>query len=107
MHRRGIPIGAGTDTPINYAMPGFALHEELEMLVRAGLAPIEALRAATIRPAEFFGLEAEMGRIEPGMRADLVLLGADPLVEISNTRRIDAVIARGRLLGRSEVAAGR
>jgi cytosine/adenosine deaminase-related metal-dependent hydrolase len=98
MYRRGIPIGAGTDTPINYALPGDALHDELEMLVRAGLPPIEAIRAATIRPAEFFGLEAEMGRIEPGMRADLVLLAADPLVDITNTRRIEAVIARGRFV---------
>ena len=98
MHRRGIPIGAGTDTPINYALPGDALHDELEMLVRAGLSPIEAIRAATLRPAEFFGLQAGMGRIEPGMRADLVLLSADPLIDITNTRRIEAVIARGRLL---------
>ena len=107
MHRRGIPIGAGTDTPINYSLPGFGLHEELEMLVEAGLAPIEVLRAATIRPAEFFGLDGEMGRIEPGMRADLVLLSADPLVEISNTRRIEAVVARGRLLSGSEFSTGR
>jgi imidazolonepropionase-like amidohydrolase len=98
MHQRGVPIAAGTDTPINYALPGYALHSELEMLVRAGLPPLEALRSATVRPAEFFGLEGEMGRIEPGMRADLVLLGADPLADISNTRRIEAVVSRGRLL---------
>jgi imidazolonepropionase-like amidohydrolase len=98
MHERGVPIGAGTDTPINYSLPGYALHSELEMLVRAGLPPLEAIRAATIRPAEFFGLDARMGTIAPGMRADLVLLTADPLVEISNTRRIEAVVTRGRLL---------
>jgi len=97
MHERGIPIGAGTDTPINYSLPGYALHSELEMLVRAGLSPLEALGAATIRPAEFFGLENEMGRVAPGMRADLVLLSADPLADISNTRRIEAVVSRGRL----------
>jgi imidazolonepropionase-like amidohydrolase len=105
MHERGIPVGAGTDTPINYALPGYALHSELEMLVRAGLAPLEAIRSATIRPAEFFGLEGEMGRIEPGMRADLVLLGADPLADISNTRRIEAVVSRGRLLTPGELTA--
>jgi hypothetical protein len=105
MYERGIPIGAGTDTPINYALPGYALHSELEMLVRAGLPPLEAIRAATIRPAEFFGLQAEMGRIEPGMRADLVLLGADPLADISNTRNIQAVVTRGRLLTASDLAA--
>jgi imidazolonepropionase-like amidohydrolase len=98
MHERGVPIGAGTDTPINYSLPGYALHSELEMLVRAGLPPLEAIRAATIRPAEFFGLEARMGTIAPGMRADLVLLTADPLADISNTRRIEAVVTRGRLL---------
>ena len=98
MHARNIPIGAGTDTPINYSLPGYALHTELEMLVRAGLAPLEAIRAATVRPAEFFGLEDEMGAIEPGMRADLVLLADDPLADISNTRRIVAVVSRGRLL---------
>jgi hypothetical protein len=105
MHERGIPIAAGTDTPINYSLPGYALHSELEFLVRAGLSPIEALRAATVRPAEFFGLEAEMGRIEPGMRADLVLLGADPLADISNTRSIEAVVSRGQLLTRDTLDA--
>ena len=104
MYRRGVPIGAGTDTPINYSLPGYALHSELEMLVRAGLPPLEAIRAATIRPAEFFGLEAEMGRIETGMRGDLVLLSADPLVDISNTREIEAVITRGRLLRESDLS---
>ena len=100
MHARGIPIGAGTDTPINYSLPGFALHTELEMLVRAGLDPLEAIRAATLRPAEFFGLDGEMGAISPGMRADLVLLGGDPLADIANTRDIEAVVSRGRLLSR-------
>jgi imidazolonepropionase-like amidohydrolase len=98
MHARGIPIGAGTDTPINYSLPGYALHTELELLVRAGLTPLDAIEAATIRPVEFLGLESEMGRIEPGMRADLVLLAADPLADITNTRRIEAVVSRGRLL---------
>lgn len=97
MNERGVPIGAGTDTPINYSLPGYALHSELEMLVRAGLSPLEAIGAATLRPAEFFGLEGEMGAIAPGMRADLVLLDADPLEDIGNTRRIAAVVSRGRL----------
>jgi hypothetical protein len=103
MHERGIPIGAGTDTPINYSLPGYALHTELELPVRAGLSPLDAIRAATVRPAEFLGLESEMGRIEPGMRADLVLLTADPLADITNTRRIDAVVSRGRLLTLDEL----
>jgi imidazolonepropionase-like amidohydrolase len=100
MHERGIPVGAGTDTPINYSLPGYALHSELEMLVRAGLTPLEAIGAATLRAAQFFDLESEIGSVEAGMRADLVLLAADPLEDISNTRRIEAVVSRGRLLGR-------
>lgn len=104
MHAAGVPIGAGTDTPIGFAAPGYSLHSELEMLVRAGLPPIEALRAATIRPAEFFGRSDKMGTIAPGMLADLVLLSADPLTDITNTRRIEAVVTQGRLLDREKLA---
>ena len=95
MHQRGVPIGAGTDTPIYLAIPGHSLHSELEQLVASGLPPIEALRAATVVPAEFFGIDDEMGTIEAGMRADLVILDADPLSDISNTRRISGVISKG------------
>jgi imidazolonepropionase-like amidohydrolase len=105
MHEAGVPIGAGTDTPISSAVPGYSLHSELEMLVRAGLPPIEALRAATLRPAEFFGLADEMGTIEPGRVADLVLLSADPLEDIANTRSVAAVVTRGTLLDRAELDA--
>jgi hypothetical protein len=96
MHERGIPIGAGTDTPISFAAPGHSLHDELDMLVRAGLSPREALRSATVRPAEFFGLEGEMGQVAEGHGADLVLLGANPLDDIANTRTIEGVMSRGR-----------
>lgn len=98
MHAQGVPIGAGTDTPIARALPGFSLHTELERLVEAGLTPIEALESATIRPAQFFSLHNEMGTIDTGMRADLVLLNANPLDNISNTREIAAVISKGQLL---------
>ena len=98
MHEAGVPIGAGTDTPIALAIPGYSLHSELEVLVAAGLTPLEALGAATVQPARFFSLEDEMGAIAPGMRADLVLLDANPLADIGNTRIIDRVIARGRLM---------
>ncbi|NOX69089.1 MAG: amidohydrolase family protein [Gammaproteobacteria bacterium] len=98
MHAQGVPIGAGTDTPIARALPGFSLHTELERLVEAGLTPLEALESATVRPAEFFSLQQEMGAIEVGMRADLVLLNANPLDNISNTREIAAVVTKGRLL---------
>jgi hypothetical protein len=105
MHEGGAPIGAGTDTPIGFAAPGYSLHSELEMLVRAGLSPLEAIEAATIRPAEFFGLDGEMGQVAEGYLADLVLLSADPLVDIDNSRAIEAVITKGVLLDRGELDA--
>ena len=105
MHQSGVPIGAGTDTPIGFAAPGYSLHSELEMLVRAGLSPLEALRSATLRPAEFFGLEGEMGTIEPGRMADLVLLAGNPLDDITQTRTVQAVVTKGQLLDRSELDA--
>ena len=98
MHAAGVPIGAGTDTPIALAIPGYSLHSELEVLVAAGLTPLEALGAATVQPAKFFSLEEEMGAIAKGMRADLVLLDANPLADIRNTRTINRVIARGRIM---------
>jgi cytosine/adenosine deaminase-related metal-dependent hydrolase len=97
MHQRGVPIAAGTDTPILLAIPGYSLHAELEQLVASGLSPIEALRAATVRPAEFFGIENEIGTIDPVKRADLVLLDANTLFDITNTRRISGVISKGKL----------
>jgi hypothetical protein len=105
MHEAGVPIGAGTDTPIGFAAPGYSLHSELEMLVEAGLPPMEALRAATLRPAEFFGLEGEMGTIEPGRLADLVLLDGNPLEDITRTRTVRAVVTKGQLLDRAALDA--
>ncbi|MGD8832267.1 MAG: amidohydrolase family protein, partial [Pseudomonadales bacterium] len=93
---QGVPIGAGTDTPIGLGIPGWSLHTELAQLVEAGLTPREALYAATVQPAAFFQMEGEMGRIAPGMRADLVLLAADPLERIEHTRRIVGVMLGGR-----------
>jgi len=93
---RSVPVGAGTDTPIGLAIPGYSLHTELELLVQAGLTPLEALHAATVQPARFFGLEGELGLIEPGMLADLVVLEANPLDDIANTRRIRRVLSGGQ-----------
>ena len=97
-HAAGVPIGAGTDTPIGLSPPGYSLHIELEFLVRAGLEPIDALAAATVRPAEYFSLQDEMGSVDVGKVADLVLLDASPLDDIANTKRIAAVVSMGRLL---------
>jgi uncharacterized protein (DUF1499 family) len=96
----GVPVGAGTDTPIGLAIPGYSLHRELEMLVRAGMTPLQALEAATIRPTEFLHLEDQFGTIEVGKRADLVLLSANPLEDIRNTRQIDLVISKGNIVPR-------
>ena len=103
MHEAGVPIGAGTDTPISFAAPGYSLHSELEMLVRAGLSPMDALEAATVRPAAFFGRSGEMGTVEEGRVADLVLLARDPLDDITNTRSVQAVVSKGEFLSREEL----
>ena len=95
MHHAQVPIGAGTDTPIAMAIPGYSLHSELEMLVSAGLTPLEALGAATLTPAQFFGLTDE-GQVSDGMRADLLLLDADPTQDIANTKRIARVMLSGQ-----------
>ncbi|HSG87930.1 MAG TPA: amidohydrolase family protein [Pseudomonadales bacterium] len=91
----GVPIIAGTDSPIGFLTPGLSLHEELDMLVVAGLTPMQALTAATLTPARFMGVDDDFGRVAPGRVADLVLLDADPLDEIRNTRRIHRVIRAG------------
>lgn len=96
MHAAGVPIGAGTDTPIGLGIPGESLHAELELLVRSGLSERDALFAATVQPARFLGIESQTGQIRAGMWADLVLLEADPLADISATRRIYRVMSKGR-----------
>ncbi len=105
VHEKGIPIMAGTDTPIAFLTPGLSLHEELAALVKAGLSPLEALKSATINPARYFGLDDTLGTIAEGMRADLVILDADPLNNIRNTIRIHAVIKEGTLHDQEALAA--
>src|ERR1044072_8334737 len=116
MQKAGVPILAGTDTGNPYCFPGFSLHDELALLVIAGLTPVEALRSATLNPAKFFGLDQTLGTIEQGKIADLVLLDANPLLDIRNTQKINAVVSNGRLFDRkaldkmlaeAEVAANR
>ena len=100
MQKAGVKILAGTDSPAPYVFPGFALDDELQLLVEAGLTPIEALQAATSNAAEFFGAARDSGSIAAGKYADMVLLDANPLDDIRNTQKIRAVILRGRLLDR-------
>ena len=94
-HRAGGIVLAGTDCPNVAIVAGYSLHRELELLVRAGLSPKEAVMAATRRPAERLGKQHVFGTIAPGRSADLLLLGADPIADIRNVRRIERVIARG------------
>jgi imidazolonepropionase-like amidohydrolase len=105
MHRAGVRIMAGTDAPLRNSPPGFGLHEELALLVRAGLSPFEALRAATLEPARYLNALDSLGSIAPDRVADLVLLDANPLEDIRNTRRIAAVMANGRLFDRAALRA--
>lgn len=98
LSKAGVPIGAGTDTPIFYAVPGYSLHNELEILVAAGLSTQQALASATTVPASFFGIEQQIGRIQHGMLADLVLLRDNPLEDIRATKTIEHVILRGALV---------
>jgi imidazolonepropionase-like amidohydrolase len=106
MRREGVQILAGTDAGgIRDVVPGFSLHDELQLLVRAGLTPLEALRAATLNPAKFLRAEDRLGAVEKGKLADFVLLDANPLGEIGNTRRVNAVVLNGRLLERGELDA--
>jgi imidazolonepropionase-like amidohydrolase len=81
------------------------VHKELELMVVAGLPPLDALRAATINPARYLGREAEMGSVEKGRLADLVLLDANPLEDIRNTRQVRAVVLNGRFFDRAQLDA--
>ena len=103
LHAAGAPIAAGTDTPIGWSIPGYSLHTELEQYVEVGMTPLEALHSATVKPAEFFGLENEMGQLKAGFLADAVLLSANPMENILNTRGIEAVIHKGKLLSRAQL----
>lgn len=105
MHRAGVPLLAGTDVINPFAFPGFSLHDELELLVRAGLSPAEALRTATLNPAIFLEATESMGTVEAGKRADLVLLDANPLEQITNTQKIRAVVLNGRYHDRAALDA--
>ncbi len=92
-----------TDITIPYTYPGFSLHDELKLFVEAGLTPMQALETASASPAVLLGLSKIWGRVETGYTANLVLLSADPLVDISNTRKIDSVVVNGKLLNRTQL----
>lgn len=104
MHKAGVPLLAGTDTPVPYCFPGSGLHDELELLVQCGLTPAEAIRTATRNPAEYFDRLKDMGTIEKGKLADLVVLDANPHDDIRNVRKVNAVVLNGRLFPKESLA---
>ncbi|MGI9077683.1 MAG: amidohydrolase family protein [Gemmatimonadaceae bacterium] len=97
MHKAGVRLTAGTDVATLLIVPGFSLHDELQLLVKyVGLTPMEAIISATRYPAELFRMQSMLGTLEKGKIADLVLLDANPLDDIRNTKRIKAVMLNGR-----------
>jgi imidazolonepropionase-like amidohydrolase len=105
MQADGVPLLAGTDTGDPWSYPGAELHQELEMLVKAGLTPAQALRTATINPAKFLDAEDSFGTVQVGKLGDLVLLDANPLDDIRNTRRIEGVFLEGEWLSKQRIEA--
>jgi imidazolonepropionase-like amidohydrolase len=95
LFRAGVPLLAGTDAPEPYCPPGFALHQELELLVESGLTPVAALQAATINNARALKQGDQLGSVEAGKLADLLILDADPTADIRNTRKIVHVVRGG------------
>jgi imidazolonepropionase-like amidohydrolase len=105
LHAANVPFLAGTDTPAGVdVIPGISLHLELQRFVAAGFTPLEALQTATLNPAKFYNKLNDYGTVQPGRIADLVLLDANPLNDIANTRKIAAVISDGRYLSRQDLA---
>lgn len=103
MERVGVPLLAGSDAANPFVIWGFSLHDELLLMVEAGLSPLQALRTATLNPARFLEATDSLGKVERGMIADLVLLDGNPLDDIRNTRKIAAVVLNGRYLDREEL----
>ena len=103
LHRARIPLLAGSDSGDTYTVAGFSIHDELALLVEAGLSPRDALNAATSAPAQYLGMTDCLGSVAEGKMADFVLLEANPLEDIHNTRTIRAVVRDGRLYDRDEL----
>jgi imidazolonepropionase-like amidohydrolase len=99
LHRAGITIVAGTDQVV----PGHSLHRELELYVKAGFTPLEAIQAATIVPARVMKLDKELGTVEVGKAADLIIVDGNPLENISNIRKVQMVVTNGRLYKTAEL----
>lgn len=103
----GVSIVAGSDTGNPLVFPGFSMHHELELMVEAGMSPMDALVAATRMPAQMVGQEEIFGTLTPGRRADLLVLGANPLDDIRNTRTLELVVQKGKVLDRASLLGSR
>ncbi len=104
LHRAGAGLLLGSDAPQIFNGPGFSIHRELEYLVNAGLTPFEALRTGTVNAARFLDSEDHFGTVQTGLTADLVLLDANPLEDIGNSRRIHGVVVNGQWLSKQDIA---
>lgn len=102
-HKAGVTVLAGTDAPDSFAFPGLGIVDELVHLTRAGMSPLDALRAATLEPARFLGLEGKAGIIKPGARADVILLSENPLDAIAAVSKIETVVLAGVVYDRSDL----
>lgn len=103
LYESGALLMSGTDATLPVLVPGFSLHDELETMADVGLSPYEVLRTSTYNPAQYLGELDEFGTVEAGKRADLVLLEGNPLEDITNTRQIAGVMARGRYYSRADL----
>jgi imidazolonepropionase-like amidohydrolase len=99
LRKAGIPIVAGTDQTV----PGHSLHREIELYVQGGFTPMEAIQAATSVPAHVMGVDNEVGTVEVGKRADLIVIHGDPLQDIHNTRNVESVVTNGTMYNAAEL----
>jgi imidazolonepropionase-like amidohydrolase len=99
----GVPFALGSDAPQWWNVPGFSAHRELKAIVDAGFSPFQALESGTVNAARYFGTAAAVGTVAAGMRADLVLLEANPLENIENSKRIAGVMLNGRWMPRADL----
>ena len=103
LKRNGVKILAGSDLGGIWVIPGFSLHQEFHELANAGLSPLEVLQATTLNAAEFLHRETTMGTVDQGKDADLVLLDANPIVDVANLDKISAVLVNGRYFPRQSL----
>ena len=101
LHDNDVSLLAGTDCGVSYVIPGFSIHDELKLFVKAGLSNADAIKTATLNPAKYFNLSGSNGQATTGMNANLLLLDANPLDDISNTKKIYGVIRNGKYLNRN------